>query len=140
MIAAVVQRLVFPEVPEYVSFGFASGFSLIGTILGTYMTRPTEESVLSNFYKITRPFGFWNPVRKYLPPTVMEKINKENRRDIISTFFAVPWQVVLFLSMMMIIMKSWNTLFVLLGILAVLSVALYFNWFRHLSTEVKVEE
>jgi SSS family solute:Na+ symporter len=140
MISAVIQRLAFPLVPEYVSFGFASGISLIGTIAGTYLSRPTENGVLDNFYKTTRPFGFWNPVRKQLSPEVMAKINAENRRDIISTFFAVPWQVVLFLTMMMVIMKSWHTLFILLGILAVLSAGLYFNWFRHLSTEVKVEE
>jgi len=140
MIAAVVQRLVFPGVPEYVSFSFASGFSLVGTILGTYLTKPTEKKVLDQFYKITRPFGFWNPIRSRLSPAVRENINKENRRDIISTFFAVPWQVVLFLTMMMLIMKSWNTLFVLLGILAILSVGLYLNWFRHLSKEVKIED
>ncbi|MBN2104558.1 sodium:solute symporter [bacterium] len=140
MIAAVVQRLVFPGVPEYVSFSFASGFSLVGTILGTYLTRPTEKKVLDQFYKTTRPFGFWNPIRNQISPTIREHINKENRRDIISTFFAVPWQVVLFLTMMMLIMKAWNTLFVLLGILAVLSVGLYLNWFRHLSTEVKMED
>ena len=140
MIAAVVQRLVFPHVPEYVSFSFASGISLIGTITGTYLTPPTEKQVLDEFYKTTRPFGFWNPIRKQLSPAVMAKVNTENRRDIISTFFAVPWQVVLFLTMMMIVMKNWNTLFVLLGILAVLSIGLYLNWFRYLSTEVKVEE
>jgi SSS family solute:Na+ symporter len=140
MVAAIVQRLVFPLVPEYVSFSFASGISLIGTITGTYLSRPTEQSVLDRFYKTTRPFGFWNPVRKQLSPEIMVKINAENRRDIISTFFAVPWQVVLFLTMMMIIMKSWHTLFILLGILAVLSIGLYLNWFRHLSSEVKVEE
>ncbi len=140
MIAAVVQRLAFPIVPEYVSFGFASGFSLIGTIAGTYLTQPTDKKVLDNFYKTTRPFGFWNPVRSQMSPKVIEKIYKENRRDIISTFFAVPWQVVLFLTMMMIIMKAWHTLFILLGLLILLSTGLYFTWFRHLSTEVNVDE
>ncbi|MBN1780910.1 sodium:solute symporter [bacterium] len=140
MVAAVVQRLGFPNVPEYVAFSFASILSLVGTVIGTYTTKPTDRSVLDNFYKTTRPFGLWSPVRQQLPASVMEKINLENRRDIISTFFAVPWQVVLFLTMMMIILKVWNTFFILLGLLILLSAGLYFNWFRHLSTEVKVDE
>ncbi|MFO7889860.1 MAG: hypothetical protein R6V04_05925, partial [bacterium] len=66
MIAAVIQRLVFPGVPEYVSFIFASGVSLIATIIGTYFTKPTDFKVLVKFYRTTRPFGFWGPVKKYL--------------------------------------------------------------------------
>jgi hypothetical protein len=94
---------------------------------------------LFEFYKRTRPFGFWGPIRKKLGTEVIEKINKENRRDILSTFFAVPWQVVLFLTGMAFILKSWTQFGVLSIILVILSVGLYFNWFRHLSTEVEVD-
>jgi hypothetical protein len=51
----------------------------------------------------------------------------------------VPWQVVLFLTGMAFILKSWTQFGVLSVILVILSVGLYFNWFRHLSTEVEVE-
>jgi hypothetical protein len=139
MIAAVIQRLLLPEIPEYYAFMIATVSSLVGMLIGTYASKPTDEAVLLEFYKRTRPFGFWGPIRKKLESEVIEKINKENRRDIISTFFAVPWQVVLFLTGMAIILKSWTQFSVLVVILAILSVALYFNWFRHLSTEVKVE-
>jgi len=47
--------------------------------------------------------------------------------------------VILFLTGMALILKSWTQFGVLLIILVILSVALYFNWFRHLSTEVEVE-
>ncbi|MEJ2759239.1 MAG: hypothetical protein P8046_12225, partial [Anaerolineales bacterium] len=39
----------------------------------------------------TRPFGFWGPIRAKISPAKMEAINNENKRDILSTFFAVPW-------------------------------------------------
>lgn len=141
MVAALLTRSFSPEgFPEYFSFLIASGGSLVGCILGTYFTQPTDAKVLNNFYKVTRPFGFWNPVRKSLSKGLMEKVNAENRRDILSTFIAVPWQVVLFMFGMMIVLKQWSHVGVLFVILAILSVALYFNWFRHLSTEVKVDE
>jgi Na+/proline symporter len=140
MVAAIVQKLLFPEVPEYVSFSFAAGISLVGVILGTLLTAPTEKRYLENFYKKTRPFGFWRPIRTVLPQTVLDKVNRENRRDIIATFFAVPWQIVLFLTMMMLVMQRWDNFTWLLGLLVLLSVGLYLTWFRHLSTEVKVDE
>jgi Na+/proline symporter len=140
MIAAIVQRLLFPNVPEYVSFVFATGCSFIGMLIGTYATRPTKFDVLSAFYKTTRPFGFWNPVRNKLSDPVMKKVNRENRRDIVSIFMAVPWQVVMFLTFMMAIMQRWDWFGRLLVIFVILSIGLYFTWFRHLSTEVKMKE
>ncbi|MBC8181625.1 sodium:solute symporter [candidate division KSB1 bacterium] len=139
MIAAVIQRLSFPEVPEYVSFSFASGVSFIAMIIATYVTKPTDEKTLSEFYKTTRPFGFWKNIREKIPTNVMEKVNKENRRDIISIFMAVPWQVILFLTMMMIVMGRWDFFGYLFVALVALSFGLYFSWYRHLSTEVKVD-
>jgi SSS family solute:Na+ symporter len=138
MIAAVLTKTFGGPIAEYNSFLIASGSSLVGCILGTYLTPPTERAVLSNFYKVTRPFGFWGSVRTELPTDVLNQINEENRRDIIAIFFAVPWQVVLFLTGMMIVMKQWSNVFNLFGLLVVLSAGLYWFWYRHLSKEVRL--
>jgi len=140
MVAAVTQRILFPDVPEYIAFIFATGLSFIGMIIGTYATQPTDLKVLKSFYEITRPFGLWHPVRNNMKESIMARINSENRRDIVSIFFAVPWQVVLFLMFMMVVMKRWDWFGYLAAVLAVLSIGLYFKWFRYLSTEVKVKE
>ena len=138
MIAAVLTKAFGGPIAEYNSFLIASGSSLVGCIIGTYLTPPTERGVLSHFYKVTRPFGFWGSVRTEIPTDVLNQINEENRRDIIAIFFAVPWQVVLFLTGMMIVMKQWSNVFNLFGLLIVLSAGLYWFWFRHLSKEVKI--
>ena len=138
MAAAVLTKAFGGPIAEYNSFLIASGSSLVGCILGTYLTPPTESAVLSNFYKVTRPFGFWGSVRTELPTDVLNQINEENRRDIIAIFFAVPWQVVLFLTGMMIVMKQWSNVFNLFGLLVVLSAGLYWFWYRHLSKEVRL--
>jgi solute:Na+ symporter, SSS family len=139
MVAAIAQRIIFPEIPEYYAFIIATVSSLVGMIIGTYSSPPTDESVLLEFYKRTRPFGFWGPIRKKIQSEKLNEINQENRRDILSTFFAVPWQVVLFLTGMALIFKRWDQFGWLLIILILLSAGLYFNWFRHLSSEVKVD-
>jgi Na+/proline symporter len=139
MVAAIAQRIILPDIPEYYAFIIATVSSLLGMIIGTYSSPPTDESVLLEFYKRTRPFGFWGPIRSKIESGKMSEINQENRRDILSTFFAVPWQVVLFLTGMALIFKRWDEFGWLLIILILLSVGLYFNWFRHLSSEVKVD-
>ena len=139
MVAAVVQRIFLPAIPEYYAFIIATTSSLVGMVIGTYLSEPTSESVLLEFYKRTRPFGYWKPIRRKLAAEKLQQINKENRRDILSTFFAVPWQVVLFLTGMAVIMKRWDEFTWLLILLIALSTGLYFNWFRHLSQEVHVD-
>jgi len=139
MTAAVLTKAFAGPIPEYTSFLIASGSSLAGCILGTLLTPVTENSVLENFYRVTRPFGFWSHIRGSLPEAVQLKVNQENRRDIIATFFAVPWQVVLFLTGMMIVMKQWTNVLNLGFLLILLSAGLYWFWFRHLSKEVKID-
>jgi len=139
MTAAVLTKAFAGPIPEYTSFLIASGSSLAGCILGTLLTPATENTVLENFYRVTRPFGFWSHIRGSLPKAVRLKVNQENRRDIIATFFAVPWQVVLFLTGMMIVMKQWTNVLNLGFLLILLSAGLYWFWFRHLSKEVKID-
>mgnify|MGYP000648383961 FL=1 len=138
MVSAIMTKIFASNIAEYNSFLIASGCSLIGCLLGTFFTEPTEKTVLVNFYKITRPFGFWNQVRSNLDTSIVSKINQENRRDIIAIFFAVPWQIVLFLTGMMIVLKQWTNFISLFGILIILSFGLYWFWFRHLSKQVKI--
>jgi Na+/proline symporter len=138
MISAILAKLFGGQLAEYYSFMIASGFSLIGCILGTFITKSTDKDVLLNFYKITRPFGFWGSVKKSLSIENQEKIDEENNRDLIAIFFAVPWQIVLFLTGMMIVLKQWSNFFSLSAILLLLSAGLYWFWFRHLSKEVKI--
>jgi SSS family solute:Na+ symporter len=140
MLAAIISRIIGGNIPEYYSFIIASAFSLSGCIIGTYLTQKTDDDVLVNFYNQTRPFGFWKKVSRLLPDRTRAKINRENGRDMVSILLAIGWQLSLFLGGMMVIMKRWNNFFILLIVFCILSVILYFNWYRHLSDEVSLEE
>jgi len=140
ILAAIISRIIAGNIAEYYSFIIASVSSLSGCIIGTYLTPKTDPAVLVNFYNQTRPFGFWKNVSRLLPDKSRTKIKRENNRDIVSTFFAVGWQLSLFLGGMMVIMKRWNNFFILLIVFCIFSVILYFNWFRHLSDEVKLDD
>jgi Na+/proline symporter len=137
--AAIIQKVFYPEATEYSSFAILLLSSFTATIIGTLLTEQTNKETLIKFYKTTRPFGFWEPIKSVLPEEKKIQINSENRRDIIAICFALPWQIVLFLTGMTVILKRFDLFGYLIVILIGLSLGLYYFWFRHLSTEVRVE-
>ena len=112
----------------------SSSASLIGTILGTLFTEPTDDETLQNFYNKTRPFGTWGKFKKQLDPQQQKAIDAENKRDIFSTIIAVPWQISLFLFMMSLMFKTWSMSLILGAICGTLTIILYFSWYKHLSS------
>ncbi|MGQ4650118.1 sodium:solute symporter family transporter [Lyngbya aestuarii] len=146
MMAAILTKVVILpnfnnlQFQEYALFLIPSVCSLIGCIVGTIFTPATDPEVMFNFYRVTRPFGFWQPVSRRLPTNIQAKIKVENQRDILSTLIAIPWQLILFLAGMMLIMKRWDNFGWLLLLFILLSIALYFTWFRHLSKEVTIND
>jgi len=140
MIAAILFKAFAPEgTTEYAMFTVASVSSLLGTVIGTLLTAPIDENTLTKFYNKTRPFGSWSRFKNKLTKDDVIAIDKENKRDIFSTFIAVPWQIVFFLFMMSIMFKNWTSVTILGIILLTLTTILYFSWYKHLSTEVKVK-
>ncbi len=141
LVSAVIYKALAPVgTTEYAMFIVTIVTSTVGTVLGTYLTAPTNDSILLEFYRKTRPFGAWGRFREQLKAEQQQAVNAENRRDIGSIFMAVPWQIIFFLFMMSLIFKTWSSALVLGVLFAVLSTGLYFTWYRHLSTEVQLEE
>jgi SSS family solute:Na+ symporter len=133
MATAIGSKLLSIPLPEYASFLVPAGCSLIGCIVGTLLTAPTEPEVLENFYRTTRPFGAWQHIAEKLPERSQLAITMENRRDLISIIIAVPWQLSMFLMGMLLIMKQWQSFLIMFAIFVLLSVGLYFTWYRFLS-------
>ena len=132
ILAAIIQRLLLPAIPEYQAFLFVSGLSFAGALAGTYATPPPPEHVLKRFYDTTRPFGLWHPLLKHQPSRLRPQIRSEHRRDLLSLAIAIPWHLTLFLFMMFTVTKQWETLAWLGGLLLLLSLLLYLVWYRHL--------
>ncbi|AFZ43827.1 Na+/solute symporter [Halothece sp. PCC 7418] len=140
MVTAIMTKLSGISFPEYANFLIPASASFLGCMIGTLATPPTPEKVLDHFYQVTQPFGFWKPMRDKLSFPQQAKIQQENQRDLIAICIAVPWQLVLFLTGMILVTKQWEELGLLLLVLILLSIALYFTWFRHLGKTVKLPE
>ncbi|HPN36395.1 MAG TPA: sodium:solute symporter [bacterium] len=140
-LAAILWKLIMPEnTEEYFSFIFSCGLSILGTVAGTLLTRPTDDKVLEHFYTVTRPFGFWGPYKRRRDASAAIAIDRENRRDLLSLLFAAPWQISLFLFMMSLVMRQWSQTLMLALILALCSLGMYLFWYRHLSLQERAEQ
>jgi Na+/proline symporter len=113
-IAAVSQKTflahLFEGAPFYAGFFYVAILAFTGTIIGCLCTKPTDMDTLVDFYKKTRPFGVWGPVRQHLLPEQLSYIDQENRGDILSVPFVFIYQVMLFLIPMQLIIHRFDSL------------------------------
>ncbi|MDD2764850.1 MAG: hypothetical protein PHE83_12845 [Opitutaceae bacterium] len=131
-VGAVLQRAVYPQMPETTQFLLMTGVSFAGTIGGSLLTSPTPMPVLRHFYRTTRPFGWWRPLRQEFQGAERAAIDRENRRDIATVPFALLWQVTLFLLPMQLVIKSYQSFWCTLPLFLIGLTGMYFFWWKPL--------
>lgn len=132
MMSAFIQVKLFSGWSEFVTFSFIAGTSLAAMILVSLVTPPVRNETLLDFFRTTRPFGRWGPIRRRLTADEQRSLRREHVHDVLAAAFAVPWQLVLFLLPMLIVVKQWSQVGPLAAALVVLTAGLYVVWFRRL--------
>lgn len=131
MAAAVVQRLVWPDLNEIWQFVFVLAVGFLSSVIVALLTEPTDPEVLRKMYLETRPFGVWGHLKNMLSPEERAKTSREHRQDLIALPFALLWQTTLFLAPMLFIIHNWEGFGVSAGICLISFAAIWFFWFRH---------
>ena len=132
IVTAILQIEFFGGLSEWQQFVTVSLVSLIATIIGTYITEPTDPKVLDHFYSTTRPFGLWKPFKQKLLPEIRTKMELEHKHDLISVPFTLGWQVTLFLLPMQLMIQSYKAFFITLSIFLICMAGMYWFWYRNL--------
>ena len=132
MITAILQRIIFPDVPEYVAFFAVNSIAAIILVVVSLLTPATEEKVIENFFNVTKPFGFWKKYRNKLSNEKRSALKKEHRQDVLTLILAVPWQLSLFLMWMALIMRTWDQFTLTFSLTVIFTIALYFVWYKNL--------
>ncbi|OXU14902.1 sodium:solute symporter family transporter [Sedimentisphaera salicampi] len=107
-------------------------FGLIGSVAGTFLTKKTDQKVLDEFYKTTKPFGLWNGLQNKLPENVRKKMRREHKNDWIALPFLLVWHVCLLLIPMQFIVQNFKALGTTLVIFLFASAGFYWFWFKKL--------
>lgn len=125
--------LCFPDWQETRMFPVIASASLLFSLLGTFLTKPTDQSVLDHFYKVVQPGGLWRPVAR----SVAEKspgFKKDCRFgiEILNTFLGIIFITCLYMAAVTIVLHKFSTVFTLLGVSGGCGIVLYFTWYRNL--------
>lgn len=129
---AIIQRVVYPDMSALLQFPIMVSIGLVGTLLGTYLTSPTDPKVLEHFYKTTRPFGIWGNLKSCLSPEEQTSMAREHRNDLLAVPFALGWQITLFLLPMQLIIHAFTSFWITLAIFAICLTGMYFFWYKNL--------
>ncbi|MFH6958836.1 sodium:solute symporter family protein [Flavobacterium aquidurense] len=110
-------------------FPIIFGFSILGCILGTFLSKPTDMEVLKSFYSNVRPWGFWQPVYKELKAEdqTFEK-NKDFGLDMMNCAIGIVWQSSMILLPIFFIVRDYPKAIVALIVFLVTMAILKFTW------------
>jgi Na+/proline symporter len=110
-------------------FPFIFGFSLLGSYLGTYLTKPTETEILKSFYKEVRPWGWWKPIYTQLKneDASFEK-NNDFWLDMMNCIIGIVWQSSMILLPIYLIIRDYPKTLVTLVVFVITSIILKFTW------------
>ena len=131
-LGAVIQRLTVPHLPEWQQFVLMTALSFAGTVIGSLCFEPTPMANLRHFYRTTRPFGFWGPLKDEFTGEAAVAMKREHRNDILAVPFALLWQVTMFLLPMQLVIKSYTAFFYTLPLFLVGAAGLYRFWWNAL--------
>ncbi|GAA6773761.1 hypothetical protein AAGS39_45260 [Flavobacterium sp. CGRL2] len=126
------------QVPSIYLFPLIFGFSILGCLLGTYLSKPTDMEVLKSFYSNVRPWGFWNPVYKQLKAEDQSfQKNNDFYLDMMNCVIGIVWQSSMILLPIYFIIRDYPKACVALVVFLVTTTVLKFTWLDRVR---KIEE
>ena len=110
-------------------FPIIFGFSLLGSLMGTYLSKPTDMKVLTSFYSSVHPWGWWKPVLEQLnKEDVTIKRNNEFWGDMLNCGIGIIWQSSMIVLPIYFMIRDYPKTWVAFGVFAVTSVILKYTW------------
>jgi len=133
-LAPAVENLNLP----YVSFSVLCGLSLLGTLIATVATRPTDNGVLVSFYRNVRPFGLWGPIRQRsdLSLDVLDDPAEGASLAVVNVVLSSVAILGVYLAPMYLVGHWHLEALAAFGMSVAAAVLLYFTWYRNLPESV----
>ena len=93
LLASTVKLFFFPDIVDIYMFPVILAFSVAGCLIGTYIRPLENREAVKEFYRRTRPWGFWGPIRREVMEENPDFVpNQEGRRDAINIVIGIAWQ------------------------------------------------
>ena len=137
MVAGLIPALIFPyifsETLDLYYFPWLLIISIAGALLGTFLTPPTDEKVLKDFYKSVKPWGFWGPIKKKVMEENPEFMpNKNFKCDMFNVVIGTIFQTALVALPVYIVLKDVWPIWITIIITVVCGYILKKTWWDRL--------
>jgi len=136
LIASTIKLLFFPEIVDIFIFPVILIISFIGCLLGTYLFPIDDMAAIKHFYKTTRPWGFWGPIKKAVmeeDPTFVP--NEDLGKDSLNIFIGIIWQMAQVVIPIYFMIKNNTQMVIWSGVLILTSYLLKKLWWDKLPAE-----
>ena len=129
----IVNTLAGQKVNPLYTFPALLVLSLIGCLAGTFGSEPEDDEILKHFYRTTRPWGIWGPIRrKVLAEDPAFQPNNDVLKDAANVMVGIVWQLCLTSLPIFIVLRSWNWVGGVFAMLVATSVFIKLNWYDKL--------
>ena len=119
-----------PQIPAIYLFPVVLLFSFAGSLIGCLTTKPTEMSVLVNFYRKVRPWGFWKPVHQKTIELYPDfKSNASLSRDSFNVVIGIIWQMCMVITPIYFVIKEFTYAGIAAAVALICMAILKFSWY-----------
>ncbi len=133
LVASTIKLFFFPEITDIFIFPIILGASLVGCLLGTYAQPLEDREAVKQFYKQTRPWGFWEPIKaEVLAEDPSFVPNQEFGRDVFNILVGIVWQMAQVVIPIYFIIQDNTRMAVWCGVLILTTVLLKKFWWDRL--------
>ncbi len=114
------------------SFVFIFIATISTCIIVSLLTPPVDDAISFNFYKKTRPWGFWKPIYSKIAKVEAIQPNTNFKRDAFNVAIGIIWQMSMVVLPLYLVFRQWSTFTLFLITLLVTSYILKKNWYDKL--------
>ncbi|WP_016777931.1 sodium:solute symporter family protein [Anaerophaga thermohalophila] len=126
-------RIFVPGAIDIYMYPLVLLISMGASVLGTLLTRPEDMKTLKKFYRQTKPWGFWEPVKRAVmkeDPSFVP--NKDFKRDAFNVVVGITWQMSMVVLPLYFLSGEYTSAWVSLGVFIGTTVLLKFFWYDHI--------
>ena len=117
------------SIPAIYLFPMIFGFSILGSFLGTFLTKPTDMVTLKSFYKNVKPWGWWTPVYKELKAEDPDFTkNNDFWLDMFNVVIGIVWQSSMILLPIYFVFRDYPKTGIVFVVFVVTSLILKYTW------------
>ncbi|MEX0289524.1 MAG: sodium:solute symporter family protein [Flavobacteriaceae bacterium] len=133
LIASTVKLFFFPQYVDIFVFPLIFLFAMLGCLIGTFLQPLPNREQVKQFYKQTKPWGFWGPIKQEVmleDPTFVP--NMDFKRDSFNVVVGIIWQLAQVVIPIYFMLRENTEMLIWCGVLILTSFLLKKYWWNTL--------